>query len=101
MQQQQQAAQQQPIPQIPQLSLTPTTPTNQMQQSQQQIQQQQASQMQQNNAQSQKSINLLTFCLVGQETVQDIVTRFQEVFGLLKTIQPPNGTNNVGVGISY
>jgi Mediator complex subunit 30 len=83
-QQQQQAAQ----PIIPQLSLTPTTPN--ISQSQQQNPQQPGAQMQ-----HAKSINLLTFCLVGQETVQDIVTRFQEVFGILKTLQPPNGTGTV------
>ncbi|XP_019551595.2 mediator of RNA polymerase II transcription subunit 30 [Aedes albopictus] len=41
----------------------------------------------------QKEFNLLTLCRIGQETVQDIVSRFQEVFGLLRGIQPPNGTN--------
>lgn len=41
----------------------------------------------------QKEFNLLTLCRIGQETVQDIVSRFQEVFGLLRVIQPPNGTN--------
>lgn len=40
----------------------------------------------------QKELNLLTLCRIGQETVQDIVTRFQEVFSLLKQVQPPNGT---------
>lgn len=41
----------------------------------------------------QKEFNLLSLCRIGQETVQDIVSRFQEVFGLLRQIQPPNGTN--------
>lgn len=41
----------------------------------------------------QKEFNLLTLCRIGQETVQDIVSRFQEVFGILRVIQPPNGTN--------
>ncbi|XP_053695972.1 mediator of RNA polymerase II transcription subunit 30 [Sabethes cyaneus] len=41
----------------------------------------------------QKELNLLTLCRIGQETVQDIVSRFQEVFGILRVIQPPNGTN--------
>lgn len=40
----------------------------------------------------QRDLNLLTLCRIGQETVQDIVTRFQEVFSLLKQVQPPNGT---------
>ncbi|EDS43489.1 thyroid hormone receptor-associated protein 6 [Culex quinquefasciatus] len=45
------------------------------------------------NMQQQKEFNLLTLCRIGQETVQDIVSRFQEVFGILRVIQPPNGTN--------
>lgn len=45
------------------------------------------------NIQQQKEFNLLTLCRIGQETVQDIVSRFQEVFGILRVIQPPNGTN--------
>uniref|UniRef100_A0A336MRM4 Mediator of RNA polymerase II transcription subunit 30 n=1 Tax=Culicoides sonorensis TaxID=179676 RepID=A0A336MRM4_CULSO len=40
----------------------------------------------------QRDLNLLTLCRIGQETVQDIVTRFQEVFSILKQVQPPNGT---------
>lgn len=34
-------------------------------------------------------INIVVFS--GQETVQDILSRFQEVFGILKVYQPPNG----------
>lgn len=41
----------------------------------------------------QKEFNLLTLCRIGQETVQDIVTRFSEVFGILRVITPPNGAN--------
>lgn len=40
----------------------------------------------------QRDLHLLTLCRIGQETVQDIVTRLQEVFSLLKLVQPPNGT---------
>lgn len=31
-----------------------------------------------------------SLCRFGQETVQDILSRFQEVFGALKSVQPPN-----------
>ncbi|XP_058059686.1 mediator of RNA polymerase II transcription subunit 30-like [Anopheles bellator] len=43
--------------------------------------------------QQKAEFNLLSLCRIGQETVQDIVSRFQEVFGILRSIQPPNGTN--------
>lgn len=39
-----------------------------------------------------KDINTPSLCRFGQETVQDIISRTQEVFQTLKTIQPPNGT---------
>lgn len=42
------------------------------------------------NAQ-QKEFNVLSLCRVGQETVQDILSRFQDIFGILKNHQPPNG----------
>jgi len=34
-----------------------------------------------------RDINTATLCRVGQETVQDIISRTQEVFTTLKTIQ--------------
>lgn len=40
----------------------------------------------------QKELTLLNFCSLGQETVHDIVSRFQEVFKLLTCVNPPNGT---------
>jgi mediator of RNA polymerase II transcription subunit 30 len=43
-----------------------------------------------NNPQ-QKEFNVLSLCRVGQETVQDILSRFQDIFGILKNHQPPNG----------
>lgn len=58
-------------------------------------QQQQGNQQQQNPSQQQqptKEINTASLCRFGQETVQDIVSRTQEVFQALKAIQPPNGT---------
>nr|CAH7740137.1 unnamed protein product [Callosobruchus chinensis] len=43
--------------------------------------------------QQSKEFNTASLCRLGQETVQDIVSRTQEVFQTLKTIQqPPNGT---------
>ncbi|KAK9758726.1 Mediator complex subunit 30 [Popillia japonica] len=39
-----------------------------------------------------KEFNTASLCRIGQETVQDIVSRTQEVFQMLRTIQPPNGT---------
>lgn len=36
--------------------------------------------------------NTASLCKFGQETIMDIVSRTQEVFQILKTIQPPNGT---------
>uniref|UniRef100_A0A6M2DIX8 Mediator of RNA polymerase II transcription subunit 30 n=1 Tax=Xenopsylla cheopis TaxID=163159 RepID=A0A6M2DIX8_XENCH len=43
-------------------------------------------------ANANKEFNTATLCKFGQETVQDIVSRIQEVFQTLKSIQPPNGT---------
>ncbi|KAF2894503.1 hypothetical protein ILUMI_11664 [Ignelater luminosus] len=43
-----------------------------------------------------KEFNTASLCRIGQETVQDIVSRTQEVFQTLKTIQPPNGTPQGG-----
>lgn len=42
----------------------------------------------------QKELNVLTLCRIGQETVQDILSRFQDIFSTLKNLQPPNGTQN-------
>lgn len=41
-------------------------------------------------ANQQKDFNILSLCRYGQETVQEILSRFQEVFGALKSIQPPH-----------
>ncbi|XP_063695672.1 mediator of RNA polymerase II transcription subunit 30 [Culicoides brevitarsis] len=40
----------------------------------------------------QRDFPLLTLCKIGQDTVIDIVSRFQEVYTLLKVVAPPNGT---------
>ncbi|CAH1103573.1 unnamed protein product [Psylliodes chrysocephalus] len=58
--------------------VTPTPPSVPVQQQQQQ--------------QQSKEFNTASLCRLGQETVQDIVSRTQEVFQTLKQIQPPNGT---------
>lgn len=67
----------------------------QPQQQQQQTQQQSAVQNVQNPAPTppapqpvqSKEINTVSLCRIGQETVQDIVSRTQEVFQNLKAIQ--------------
>ncbi|XP_045776498.1 mediator of RNA polymerase II transcription subunit 30 isoform X1 [Maniola jurtina] len=41
-----------------------------------------------------KEFNTASLCKFGQETVQDIVSRTQDVFQTLKAIQPPNGTQH-------
>uniref|UniRef100_A0A0A9YWZ3 Mediator of RNA polymerase II transcription subunit 30 n=2 Tax=Lygus hesperus TaxID=30085 RepID=A0A0A9YWZ3_LYGHE len=82
----------------------------QQQQQQMQLQQQQL-QMQQQAQQAQvqqqqvgggqpppqqqgpKEFNTASLCRYGQETVQDIVSRTQEIFQTLKVMQPPNGTS--------
>ncbi|CAB4057212.1 MED30 [Lepeophtheirus salmonis] len=40
-----------------------------------------------------KEINTATVCRIGQETVQEIVSRIQDVFSYLKSLQPPVGSN--------
>lgn len=71
-----------------------------MQQQQQQTQQQQLQNQQQQTPQQQQqqqqqqNFNIVYLCRYGQETVQDIVSRFQEVFSTLKSVQPPIGTNS-------
>lgn len=41
-------------------------------------------------SQPKSDFNIVSLCRYGQETVQDILSRFQEVFGALKSAQPPN-----------
>ena len=43
-----------------------------------------------------KEINAATICKIGQETVQEIVSRIQEVFSYLKSLQLPVGSQNTG-----
>ncbi|XP_055689616.1 mediator of RNA polymerase II transcription subunit 30 [Lutzomyia longipalpis] len=48
--------------------------------------------MSQGSAPGQGQFNIVSLCKFGQETVQDIVSRFQEVFQALRGSIPPNGT---------
>lgn len=100
--QQQQVVQQQQQQQPSQSQLTlqtPTTPntgnapmmTNQNNVPAQPGQANQVTPQQQNQ---QKEFNIVSLCRFGQETVQDIVTRFQEVFQTFRSIQLPNGLNS-------
>merc|ERR1719400_2679138 len=41
--------------------------------------------------QSKSDVNASTVCRIGQETVEEIVSRTQEVFSILKTLHPPVG----------
>merc|ERR1719309_645517 len=41
-----------------------------------------------------KEVNTSTVCRIGQETVEEIVSRTQEVFSILKSLQPPVGSFN-------
>merc|ERR1712098_1014518 len=41
--------------------------------------------------QSKSDVNASTVCRIGQETVEEIVSRTQEVFSILKSLQPPYG----------
>ena len=45
-------------------------------------------------AQQSKDVNTSTVCRIGQETVEEIVSRTQEVFSILKSLQPPVGAFN-------
>merc|ERR1719245_2168421 len=38
-----------------------------------------------------KEVNISTVCRIGQETVEEIVSRTQEVFSILKSLHPPVG----------
>jgi len=39
-----------------------------------------------------QDLNLSTYCRIGQEAVQEIVARTQEVFSYMKSLQPPVGS---------
>merc|ERR1719330_276827 len=42
--------------------------------------------------QQQKEINTAMVCRIGQETVQEIISRTHEVFSYLRVLQPPYGS---------
>lgn len=65
-------------------------PGNNTQPNPQQLHQNQTAQQQQQH----QNLNVIYLCRYGQETVQDIVSRFQEVFQTLKSVQPPIGAPN-------
>ncbi|XP_057326411.1 mediator of RNA polymerase II transcription subunit 30-like [Microplitis mediator] len=100
MQMQQQQQQTAHVPQNSQAAnqvQTPQTPVpqvqSQIQQQQPQPPQQPAQQQPQQQQQQNKEYNTVSICKLGQETVQDIVSRALEVFQILKVIHPPNGTS--------
>jgi len=41
-----------------------------------------------------KEVNTSTVCRIGQETVEEIVSRTQEVFSILKSLMPPIGASS-------
>ena len=43
-----------------------------------------------------KEINTAMVCRIGQETVQEIVSRTHEVFSYLRQLQPPYGSTMAG-----
>ena len=98
-----------PTPHSP--NITATNQSNvggQENQTQHQTQQQQQPQQQgQPNAQSQnttqqqtqqnrREINTAMVCMIGQVCIHEIVTRTCEVFGYLRQLQPPLGSQNNG-----
>ncbi|XP_055848318.1 mediator of RNA polymerase II transcription subunit 30 [Episyrphus balteatus] len=91
--QQQSQPQPQNPQQAPQLTLqTPSTPTSG---SVMMTQPSAQTQPQVSNMQPPKEINIVGLSRLGQETVQDITSRFQEIFAALKIIQPTcNRENN-------
>ncbi|XP_071804594.1 mediator of RNA polymerase II transcription subunit 30-like [Asterias amurensis] len=44
--------------------------------------------------QGQREVNCVSLCRLGQETVQDIVAKTNEIFVVLKAMQLPNGVSN-------
>ena len=63
-----------------QASITPTAPQMPVPQTQQPVQRAPI-----------RDYNTASICKLGQETVQEIVSRMVELFQILKVIQPPNG----------
>jgi len=61
------------------------------QQNQVAVAQQQQQQVQQTQSVPQKEVNPASFCRLGQETIQELVNKTNEMFGCLKATQPPDG----------
>jgi hypothetical protein len=51
--------------------------------------------------QQNKEVNTSTVCRIGQETVEEIVSRTQEVFSILKSLQPPVGSYTAQVRLLF
>ncbi|KAL7286297.1 mediator of RNA polymerase II transcription subunit 30 [Trichogramma pretiosum] len=83
MQQQQQMQMQQANPLVLQDTQASTTPT---------APQMMAPQVQQPQKKEAREFNPIFLCKIGQESVQELVSRMLEVFQLLKVVAPPNGT---------
>ena len=97
-----------PTPHSPNIAATnPTNVGGQENQTQQQNQQQQQPQQQgqpmtqsqnttQQQTQQKREINTAMVCMIGQVCIHEIVTRTCEVFGYLRQLQPPLGSQNNG-----
>jgi len=73
-------------------SVAPQTPGNSAPDQQQQQQQPATPNTPQQPPQQQKEINTAMVCRIGQESVQDIISRTHEVFSYLRVLQPPYGS---------
>merc|ERR1712037_449448 len=73
-------------------SVAPQTPGNSAPDQQQQQQQPSTPNTPQQPPQQRKEINTAMVCRVGQESVQDIISRTHEVFSYLRVLQPPYGS---------
>merc|ERR1712203_819647 len=79
-----------PTPNSP--SVAPQTPGNSAPDQQQQQQPPATPNTPQQPPQQQKEINTAMVCRIGQETVQEIISRTHEVFSYLRVLQPPYGS---------
>ena len=91
-----------PTPHSPNIaSTTPSNVGGQENPQQQQPQQQGQPNAQPQNApqqqtQQKREINTAMVCMIGQVCIHEIVTRTCEVFGYLRQLQPPLGSQNNG-----
>merc|ERR1711963_694044 len=94
-----------PTPHSPNISAAnPTSVAGQENQTQQQNQQGQPMTQSQNTTQQQtqqkREINTAMVCMIGQVCIHEIVTRTCEVFGYLRQLQPPLGSQNNGKDVA-